>query len=165
MSSLVGRRWVVNASPLIILGKVGRIGLLEELTDELVIPGGVAQEVDEGPEDDPARVWISAAGAPAVRHAEPLAPVVAAWDLGAGESAVLSWAHRHPDFEAILDDRAARNCAASLSILVRGTLGVILLAKKEGRVPLAAPVLQELRSAGLRISDTVWEAALRLTGE
>ncbi len=40
-----------------------------------------------------------------------------AWDLGAGESAVLTWARRNPGFTAILDDRAARRCAESGSEL------------------------------------------------
>ncbi len=59
---------------------------------------------------------------------------LAAWDLGLGESQVLSWIYQNPGYEAILDDRAAKNAAASLGIPVRGTLGVILLAKREGRV-------------------------------
>jgi predicted nucleic acid-binding protein len=34
----------------------------------------------------------------------------------------------------LLDDRAARNCASALKIPVRGTLGVLLLAKKNGKI-------------------------------
>ena len=78
---------------------------------------------------------------------------------------MLSWVHQEPGFEAILDDRAARNCAVALGIPVRGTLGVVLLAKVEGIVPLAAPLLAELQNAGLRIDAAVLEAALRLAGE
>jgi len=54
--------------------------------------------------------------------------------LGAGESEVLTWARQNPGYEAILDDRAARNCAITLQIPVRGTLGVALLAKREGLI-------------------------------
>ena len=36
---------VVNASPLIMLGRVGRIDLLGKLFDSVVIPQGVADEV------------------------------------------------------------------------------------------------------------------------
>ncbi len=50
-------RWVVNASPLILLAKVGQIDLLAKLTDELVVPSAVVAEVQEGPASDPARVW------------------------------------------------------------------------------------------------------------
>ncbi len=37
---------------------------------------------------------------------------VANWDLGLGESHVLSWVYSNPGYEAILDDRAAKNAAA-----------------------------------------------------
>lgn len=41
----MSRRWVVNASPLILLGKVGQVTLLNELSEELVVPEAVAREV------------------------------------------------------------------------------------------------------------------------
>jgi hypothetical protein len=41
--SSMSRRWVVNASPLILLGKVRQVVLLRDLADELIVPGAVAQ--------------------------------------------------------------------------------------------------------------------------
>ena len=38
-------RWVVNASPLIALGSIGRLDLLTSLADEVVIPEIVAEEL------------------------------------------------------------------------------------------------------------------------
>jgi predicted nucleic acid-binding protein len=58
-------------------------------------------------------------------------PTVAAWNLGLGESHVLSWCYQNEGYEAILDDGLARKCVLSLGIPMRGTLGIILLAKKE----------------------------------
>lgn len=52
------RKRVVNASPLILLGKVDKLSLLEELAAELVIPNSVIEEIQEEPGDDPARVWL-----------------------------------------------------------------------------------------------------------
>jgi predicted nucleic acid-binding protein len=77
---------------------------------------------------------------------------------------VLSWAHEHGDFEAILDDRAARKCAVIERIPVRGTLGVILAAKVRG-FPRAKPVCDDIVRAGLRIHPTVLRDALKLVGE
>ena len=34
----MGRKWVLNASPLIVLGKISAIHLLEEMCSHLVIP-------------------------------------------------------------------------------------------------------------------------------
>jgi hypothetical protein len=48
-----------------------------------------------------------------VRQAGQVHSVISAWDLGLGESEVLAWANERPGWEAILDDKAARDCAAS----------------------------------------------------
>ena len=75
-----------------------------------------------------------------IQAPEPMAEVLRAWDLGAGESAVLSWAMKRPGTLAVLDDFAARKCATALGIPVVGTLGVALLAKKRGVVQDARPL-------------------------
>ncbi len=48
-SSNVARRWVVNASPLILLSKVGKVGLIGELAQDVVIPEAVVRELDAVP--------------------------------------------------------------------------------------------------------------------
>ena len=55
----MARRWVVNASPLIVLGKLGQLPLLTRLADELVIPADVAREVAAGPDEDPCKAWLA----------------------------------------------------------------------------------------------------------
>ena len=128
----MSRKWVVNASPLILLTKVSHISLLQELCNELVIPGGVAKEILTGPANDLTRIWLNEKGSPLIRDLEQVDPVVAGWDLGLGESQVISWAYKNPGFEAILDDRAARKCALSLEDSGPGD-GRSYLAGKERR--------------------------------
>lgn len=160
------RKWVVNASPLITLSKIGHMDLLRELCDEMVIPEGVAKEIDRSPEeDDPARVWLRFHGAKYIRNAGQVPPVIAGWDLGLGESEVLAWAKSHTDYEAVLDDRAARNCALSLTIKVRGTIGIIVLARREGRIGSVASILDPLQQAGFRIDTALILEAKKLAGE
>ncbi len=60
---------------------------------------------------------LRSVGVPHVRAMDQIDPEIVAWDLGAGESAVLTWARRHPGFTAILDDCAALRCAESESEL------------------------------------------------
>lgn len=90
---------------------------------------------------------------------------IQAWDLGDGESSVLAWAHANPGTLAILDDLAARRCAATLRIPVRGTLGLVLLAKQRGRISAARPVLEAMRGSGMYLSDSILNKALALVGE
>ena len=91
--------------------------------------------------------------------------LVAAWDLGKGESAVLTWAYQNAGYEAIVDDRAARNCGNTLRLPVRGTLGVILLAKQEGKIDKVSLIFDQLQDAGLRIDAGILMKALQLAGE
>lgn len=95
----------------------------------------------------------------------PVPPQIQAWGLGQGESSVLAWAHAYPGTEAIIDDLAARRCAATFTIPVRGTLGLVLTAKQRGRIPAARPVLLQLRQGGMYLSDRVMNQALTLVGE
>lgn len=90
---------------------------------------------------------------------------VEVWSLGAGESAVLSYALAHPGVQAIIDDLAGRRCAVVHHVEVRGCLGLVLVAKQRRVIPLARPVVDALREAGLYLSDGVIRRALSLVGE
>jgi predicted nucleic acid-binding protein len=138
-SSSVARRWVVNASPLILLSKVGQLDLMDALASDVVIPAAVLDELDDGSVDDPSRRAAQAIANARIIPAESVDPLVERWDLGAGESAVLTFALRNRSFEAVLDDRAARNCAAALGVATRGTIGILLLAKREGALATVGP--------------------------
>jgi len=124
-------QWVVNASPPIILGKIGRLDLLTQLPQEIVVPDAVAAEIIAGPEGDAARLAIQTNMFKTVRPPE--IPVeLASWDLGLGETSVLAYAIAHPGWVAILDDGTARKCAKTFEIPMKGTLAVLILAKNTG---------------------------------
>jgi predicted nucleic acid-binding protein len=144
---------VVNASPLIVLFKSGQADLLPELFTEILVPQAVWQEVTAAKTD------IAAQQLPTVDWANPIevaiAPEIAAWDLGLGESAVLSHALKHPSYRALVDDAAARRCARTLGIATLGTGGAIVLAKRRGLIPSVAERLDRLKDAGLWLSEEV----------
>jgi predicted nucleic acid-binding protein len=156
---------VVNASPLIFLARAGLLDSLRLITEIVMVPTSVAAEIQRrGPTDITAQAlqnmtWIVRVEDP------PIPPLIQAWDLGEGESAVLAWAYIHPGTEAIIDDLAGRRCTAALGIPIRGTLGLILTAKRRGRIPQARSVLERLRQAGMYLSDRVMNQALALVGE
>jgi predicted nucleic acid-binding protein len=157
----MAERWVVNASPLIVLAKIDQQQLLLDLAESLVVPQAVVDEINAGPPDDPARRFLSTGRLPVVAVEPDL--TILAWDLGAGESAVLSYALAHAGWTAVVDDGMARRCARTLSIPLLGTLGVILRARRAGIIPAAAPVLRAVQAVGLRLDDEVIRTALAQT--
>jgi predicted nucleic acid-binding protein len=161
----VAERWVVNASPLILLGKAEIISLLPSLCDELVIPAGVVAELRKGRVADAGRRWLVGDGGQFVQPALPIPPALAGWSGGAGEAEVIAWAMANPGFKAVLDDRAARQMAAKQGVKVLGSLRIIVLAKERGLIPLARPVLEKLRGAGAYVSDELINRTIALAGE
>jgi predicted nucleic acid-binding protein len=69
------------------------------------------------------------------------------------------------DSICVLDDLAARNCAAVHKVPVIGTLGILLRAKIAGYIPTLKPEVDRLVCAGSMLSDQVIRVALELAGE
>ncbi len=142
---------VVNASPLIVLFKSHQAELLPQLFRDIVVPSAVWQEVTLANSNDLASQQLpTVAWARQVRVN--LSPVIAAWDLGAGESEVLSFALVHPPYRAMIDDAAARRCARALDISTLGTGGVLVLAKRRGLISSIEDAIQAVQDAGLWLS-------------
>ncbi len=157
--------WVVNASPLILLGKINQPRLPARLASQVVIPYEVAAEIKAGPASDPARNWLESEGGASVARPMTLDLRVVAWDLGHGETAVISRALSEPGAVCLLDDRAARDCAQLFGAKVRGTGGVLLLAKRAGLIPAVRPGIKALIRPGALLPDSVVRDALELAGE
>ncbi|MCP4698632.1 MAG: DUF3368 domain-containing protein [Gammaproteobacteria bacterium] len=134
---------------------------MSALPEQLFIPAGVAQEIQAG-SDDPARRWLSRNGRHYVHEIGTIPPLIAAWDLGRGETEVLAYALTHRDYSAVLDDRAARQCATCCRFpcVVRWEWHCW-----RGLIERFAPVLEALRTAGLRLSPQVAAQALHLANE
>jgi predicted nucleic acid-binding protein len=156
---------VVNASPLIFLSRAGLLDLLQLVSSEIIVPEIVASEIEIRGKSDPTAQAIANTAWLVVTQTPPVPTQIQSWGLGPGESSVLAWAHDHPGSEAIIDDLAARRCAAAFNIPVRGTLGLALIAKQRGRIPSARAVLEQLRQVGMYLSDHVMNEALALVGE
>jgi predicted nucleic acid-binding protein len=135
-------RRIVNASPLILLSKIGQLELLRLGGAEVVAPDAAMAEIRAKGDNDPTALairqtsWISVVPSPAIPE-----PVQAS-KLDAGESTVLALAHGDPDCEVVLDDLEARRCAARLRIPCVGTLGLVLAARRLDVIPAARPLVE-----------------------
>jgi hypothetical protein len=100
-----------------------------------------------------------------IQAPEGLDKVATAADLGAGEKEVLALGMQVPGAVVILDERLGRLHAEALELAFTGTLGILLRAKVEGRIPRIAPLLEDLDRLGFRLSARTRAAVLRQAGE
>lgn len=153
---------VADTSPLIYLSRVGALGLLHTLFGEVVVPRVVWTEVVEqrtaAPGLDALRIanWL--------RVVDQELPVL---DLGldAGETAAILLAESLQADLLLIDERLGRRVAESRGLIVRGTLGVLVQARRTGALPALRPVLERLVADGFRISPALIREALTAVGE
>lgn len=153
---------VADSTPLIYLSRVGALDVLATLYGEVLIPTAVHDEV--------VLKRPAAPGVEALRQATWLrvaADELPQVDLGLhwGESAAILLAEQvHADL-LLIDERLGRQVAQSRSLAVRGTLGVLVQARKVGAVPALRPVLEALVAEGFRIAPPLIREALARVGE
>jgi predicted nucleic acid-binding protein len=90
---------------------------------------------------------------------------VSTWKLDPGEESVLSVALQYPGCEVVIDDLLGRRCAVAHGIPLLGTIGVVILAKRIGKIVEVRTVIEELRGVGLYVKDEVIARALSQAGE
>lgn len=156
---------VVNASPLILLARVGRLDLLRALGDDVSVPATVLREIEAGEHHDGAAFAVKAAGFIRVVNDIDSDPRVVAWHIDVGETQVISLALSLPGSVAVLDDLAARRCAQGLSVRLVGTAGLVALCRARGLIPSAGALIAALRAKGLYLSARTEHELLALVGE
>lgn len=154
----------MNASPLIFLTRLGLIEVLREPADEVFVPDVVFDEIRRRGPTDPTAIAIQAAPWLHVVASPSASPELSAWNLGAGETAVLGMALA-ADSIVVIDDLAARRMAKALEIPFLGTLALISLAKAIGMVPSIRPAIDRLRESGMYLSDRLIRQVLEQAGE
>jgi predicted nucleic acid-binding protein len=157
--------WVCNSSPLIALARTQRLDLIESLAAEVLVPATVVREIEAGAGRDGAAQAVRSSSRLRIRSDVEVPEAVRSWQLDPGESQVLAMTLQHPGCGAVIDDRAARRCAASFSIPMIGTIGIVALARQRGTLKAAAPVYRALRDAGLFVSPALLKAVLAQFGE
>jgi predicted nucleic acid-binding protein len=159
------RSWVFDSSPLIILGRIGRLDLVSGLQGNLFVPHSVKKEILAKKPFDPSAIWLLGKNCPARIVSAPPHSALLSWDLGDGESEAISHALRHRSCVVVLDDRRARRCAKAMGVQVKGTIGLLLWLKKKGKLDRIKPILALLSKSDFRLDPSVFKLALKLAGE
>jgi len=156
---------VVNATPLIALALIGKLGLLQQLYGQVTMPSAVEAEVFAGgpkgigSTEIREATWLHAVSLQDPQRADLLA------DLDRGEAEVIALAQELDADLVILDERLARRHARRVGLTLTGTLGVLLKAKQVGQVGAVAPLIEQLRLGGIRLSDAIVAEVLKLADE
>ena len=158
--------WVVNTSPLVFLGNLGRLELLRHEGREVYIPRAVAEEIAEKP--DAASQAVQAACATwmqvgNVTDQTAVTLVQAALHKGEAEAIVLA-TELHAE-RLVLDDQDARRFAARCGLKIIGTLGILLAAKQRGAIVSLREEIDALIALGFRVNPQLVTAVLQSAGE
>lgn len=139
---------VSDTTPISCFVRIGRADLLSALFPDVRIPTAVADELDRG-----AAVlgdWRSALLANVtivVVEPSPLLHLLEE-ELDAGEAAALALAvSLHADL-VLVDEMRGRAVASRLGLTVVGTVGLVAMAKRQGLIPAARPILAQIRTRG-----------------
>lgn len=156
---------VCNTSPLQYLHQIGQLRILPALAGSIIVPISVQAELDAGiakgldlPKIENLN-WIQIRAPISIKAASLIT------DLGPGESQVLMLALETPGSIALLDDGLARRVAIARGIPIKGTLGLLLDAKRAGHITVVKPSLDKLQDLGFRLAEPTRAAVLKLAGE
>lgn len=145
---------VSDSSPLIALARIGRLDLLRLLFGTIVVPEAVWREIvnagagKSGADEVETAEWIQ-------RRTVQQKNLVALLqqDLGAGESEAIVLAQEINARFVLLDDRRGRLAAQRFGVRAVGLIGVLIEARKSGRLTDAAIIVERLyQEAGFWIS-------------
>ncbi len=156
---------VVNTTPLISLALLDHITLLHQLYQEILIPDSVAVELKQGGVHAAGSTiteqnsWIRICTINSPEHTQLLV------DLDTGEADVIELALERKANRVIIDEQMGRWYANRLGMKVTGTIGILLKAKETGLISSIAPLLNQLKTSGIWLSDDLIKKAVGLAGE
>jgi len=153
-------RAIVNASPLILLDKIDRLSVLNQIFTSIYIPDAVLQEITPDTLVKQSLDLQKVTFLP-LKVSNRIAVHGLLGRFHSGEAEVLIGALEHGIEWVVLDERAARSKAKQLGLSVTGTLGVLLRAKEKGILHDLSSEIAALRAAGMYIADDVEKMILK----
>ena len=159
---------ICNTSPLQYLYQINLLNLIPELFGhgQILIPQAVVNEINTGRRKNknlPTLTELPWASIRPPANTSLLSKYPTS--LGSGEKHVLALGMDTQDVLLVMDDRIARRYAFEVGLDVTGTLGILLLAKKQGLVSSVKPSLDYLLKSGFYISASIYQKALELARE
>ncbi len=155
---------IINSSPLIVTVNSGLSFIWENLFEEILIPNAVFDELTQVSHSDTVSKWIQDFKKIKRVTVNPSSEILE-WNLGKGETAVLSYCYQNKEYTAIVDDLSAKKCAISFNLSVLSTGSLLIVSKELGLIKSVKEALHKLKSNGMWISESVIELLSKNAGE
>ena len=161
---------VADAGPLIGLARIDRLDLLQTLSGTVVIPTSVLSELHVSSDRPGSRALTAALAEGAI---EPRSLAAGCENelarlsrvLDAGEASAILLAEQVQARFLLIDERRGRQVARVRGLPVVGVAGVLMAARRTGRLDSVGAVLRSLSQQHYRLSDALVHEVLRLAGE
>jgi uncharacterized protein len=157
---------VSNTSPLITLAAIGKLELLEQIYQQIVIPQAVHDEIAQGA-TRPGTAYILSRPWLNIRGIQDTARVAnLQQNLHRGEAEAIALALEMQSSVLLIDEQRGRRIATILGIPVTGVIGTLIAAKHAGLIPQVKPILNDMvRLSGFRINQRLYTQVLHQVGE
>jgi predicted nucleic acid-binding protein len=146
---------ITDSSCFIILDKINALHILDNLFSVVITTPEIAAEYGQ-----PLPEWVHIEAPKNIARKLQLNKLI-----DPGEASALALAYEIDCDYLILDDLEARKLAEKLGLQIKGTVGIIVLAKQQGIVQLIKPYLEKIQLTNFRLSNKVVEKALKDAGE
>ncbi|GAK57320.1 hypothetical protein U27_04285 [Candidatus Vecturithrix granuli] len=154
---------ICNTTPFIALAAVNEIRLLQQIYTSVIVPEAVVEELKVGGAIQTPNLteleWIRIV--PNVTTVEDRL----LFQLDYGERHVILNALQLKADLVLIDDRVARNIAEYLGIQVKGTLGVLIEAKRQGFIGSFRQIAFAMQAQGIRFSSRLIEELAKAINE
>lgn len=145
---------IADTSCLILYDKIDRLDILQSTFSEIVTTDKVIEEYGKSFD------WLIERDDYDQNAYEKLLKT-----FGAGESSCIALAQAENSPILVIDDKKAKRIAEEVGIECIGSIGVLLVAKREGILLEIRPVLDQVQATNFRISDRIIDLALAIAGE
>jgi predicted nucleic acid-binding protein len=154
---------VADSSALIALATCEGLDILLQIYTDVRVPGAVFDEV--AGQDKPQAVALEAFLSGRVMQVDLFHWTLTAGGLGLGEIEAMALYKQISADALLIDDHRARVVAEHNHINCIGALGILLMAKQNGKIEKVSPFVEKLRSSSIHYGKALLEKVLNLAGE
>jgi predicted nucleic acid-binding protein len=157
---------ISDTSPIVNLAVVGRLDLLRQLYERVVVPKAVREEIARGMRQPVLAEIASCTWIETQAVANQVVVSSLELELDRGEAEAIALAVELRAALVLMDERKGRRVALHLGIMPVGLLGILIEAKNKQLIEAVRPLMDDLiQKAGFWIGQELYNHVLRAAGE